>query len=118
MPLFSMGWFWLCLLVIFAALRLPGAQRHRVVELGGTRRPAMVVGRGRRCRVHAGWLSMAAFLTLPLLIVAYRLLLDAVVMLAWSLALFAAATVMLLLLNQKYARQHRLRRSAGGVGVC
>lgn len=99
MPLFSMGRFWLCLLVIFAALACLA-------------RSAIVLSRDRvqlrrqwlwawtPISVHAGWLSLAAFLNLAQVIVAYRLL-PTDSMLGWSLVLFAAAALVLLLLNAR-----------------
>ena len=65
--------------------------------------------------MHAGWLSLAAFLNLAQVIVAYRLL-PTQSMLGWSLALFAAATVMLLLLNQKM--RGNIDYAAAAVWVC
>ena len=50
--------------------------------------------------MHAGWLSLAAFLNLAQVIVAYRLL-PTDSMLGWSLVLFAAAALVLLLLNAR-----------------
>lgn len=99
MPLFSMGWFWLCVLVIFAALACT-AWCAFVLS-----RDAMPVPRQRLwawlpLSLHAGWLSLAAFLNLAQTIVAYRLLPTAG-MLGWSLVLFALAALVLLVLNQR-----------------
>ena len=52
--------------------------------------------------LHAGWLSLAAFLNTAQVIVAYRWL-DTNDMQAWSLALFGAAAALLLVAN------HRMR---------
>lgn len=99
MPLFSMGRFWLCLLVIFAALACLA-------------RSAVVLSRDRvqlrrqwlwawtPISVHTGWLSLAAFLNLAQVLVAYRLA-PTYDMLGWSLALFAAAALVLLVLNAR-----------------
>ena len=48
--------------------------------------------------LHAGWLSLAAFLNLAQVIVAYELA-STTEMLPWSLVLFALAALMLLMLN-------------------
>jgi len=99
MPLFSMGYFWLCLIVIFGALACLayGAlvlSAHATL-LGGQRRWAWLP-----LSLHAGWLSLAAFLNLAQVIVAYRLLATDQ-QLGWSLVLFAVAAAMLLVLNQR-----------------
>ncbi len=99
MPLFSLSQFWLCLLVIFGAT----ACLARCAWLLA-RDPAPI----KRQRflawlplsLHAGWLSLAAFLNLAQVIVAYRLL-PTDRQLPWSLALFALAAAMLLALNQR-----------------
>jgi hypothetical protein len=98
MPLFSMGRFWLCLLVIFAALAC--LARSAIVlsrDLVQLRRQWLWAW--TPLSVHAGWLSLAAFLNLAQVIVAYRLL-PTQSMLGWSLVLFVAAAVVLLLLNR------------------
>ncbi len=94
MPLFSAGLFWACVLVIFAAL---GALAWCALQL------STVQARGRRLAwlalsLHAGWLSLAAFLNLAQTIVAYELL-STSRMLGWSLVLWAVAAVLLLALN-------------------
>ena len=99
MPLFSMGQFWLCLLVIFAALACL-ARSAIVLSRDPDQLRRQWLWAWTPLSVHAGWLSLAAFLNLAQVIVADRLL-PTQSMLGWSLALFAAATVMLLLLNQK-----------------
>ncbi len=99
MPLFSRGLFWLCLLVIFGAL----ACLLRSALL--LTRDALPLRRQwlrawTPLSLHAGWLSVAAFLNLAQVIVAYRLL-PAGNMLAWSLVLFALAAVLLLAMNAR-----------------
>lgn len=101
MPLFSQELFWACLAVIFGAL----ACLVRCALLL-TRHPA----RGGRApawarvplSLHAGWLTLAAFLNLAQVIVAYELL-PSDRQLPWSLVLWAAAAATLLVLN------HRMR---------
>lgn len=97
MPLFSMGRFWLCLLVIFGATSC-------------LLRCAMLLSRDRTPQegqwlwawvplsLHAGWLSLAAFLNLAQVIVAYKLA-STTHQLPWSLVLFALAAAVLLVVN-------------------
>lgn len=95
MPLFSAGLFWACVVVILGALaslawcavqlsRPGAASRHRLAWLA--------------LSIHAGWLSLAAFLNLAQTIVAYGLL-PTGRMLGWSLVLWAISAVVLLTLN-------------------
>lgn len=92
MPLFSQELFWLCLVVIFGALACLAWS-------------ALVLSRSRgngwswlALSLHAGWLSLAAFLNLAQTIVAHELL-PTDSMLGWSAVLFALAAVLLLGLN-------------------
>ena len=92
MPLFSQELFWLCLVVIFGAL-------------GCLAWSALVLSRSRgngwswlALSLHAGWLSLAAFLNLAQTIVAYELL-PTDDMLGWSTVLFVLAAALLLGLN-------------------
>ncbi|NYZ61204.1 hypothetical protein [Luteimonas deserti] len=94
MPLFSAQLFGLCVVVIFGAL---AALAWAAVILSAA------PGRGRllawlALSLHAGWLSLAAFLNLAQTIVAYELL-STSRMLGWSLALWAAGAAVLLALN-------------------
>src|SRR5690606_26170844 len=98
MPLFSQQLFWACLLVIFGAL---ACLLRCAVLLSRDEAPA----KGQwgwawlPLSLHAGWLSLAAFLNLAQVVVAYGLApVDR--QLPWSLALFALAAAMLLVLNQ------------------
>jgi len=102
MPLFSTGQYWLCLIVIFAALGCL-AYCARVLSLDAGQMPQQPkhqrLWAWLPLSLHAGWLSVAAFLNLAQVIVAYRLLpTDA--MLPWSLLLLVAAAALLLLLNR------------------
>lgn len=99
MPIFSQQLFWLALLVIWASL---GCLLYCALALSRDAAPTP----GQRLwawlplSLHAGWLSLAAFLNTAQVIVAYRLLpTDA--MLGWSVALFAAAAALLLYANQR-----------------
>ena len=97
MPLFSLSQFWLCLMVIFAAL---ACLVRCAWLLSNDPSPAT----GQRVwawlplSLHAGWLSLAAFLNLAQVVVAYQLL-SATHQLPWSLVLFGLATLTLLLIN-------------------
>lgn len=100
MPVFSQQLFWLALLIIWAALGCLLA-----AALITTRRETRLVAPlivSVPLSLHAGWLSLAAFLNTAQVIVAYRWL-DPVQMLPWSLALFAGAAALLLGAN------HRMR---------
>lgn len=99
MPLFGQQLFWACLLVIFGAL---ACLAWCAVELSRDSAPV----RGQRpwawlpLSLHAGWLTLAAFLNLAQVMVAYGLMpVDR--QLPWSLGLYAVATLVLLALNQR-----------------
>ena len=96
MPLFSAGFFWTCVVVIFAAL---AALAWCALQLSGSH------GRGRRLAwvalsLHAGWLSLAAFLNLAQTLVAEGIV-STSRMLGWSLVLWAVAAALLLALNAR-----------------
>ena len=97
MPLFSMGQFWLCLLVIFAAtfclIRCAMILSHDRTPQEGQWLWAWLP-----LSLHAGWLSLAAFLNLAQVVVAYQLA-STTHQLPWSLVLFALAALMLLMVN-------------------
>lgn len=94
MPLFSMGLFRLCLVVIFAALACLGWAAAVLARTPG--RPWAWLA----LSLHAGWLSLAAFLNLAQAIVAYEWL-PTGRMLPWSIALFGLAAALLLALNAR-----------------
>lgn len=96
MPLFSMGLYWICLAVIFGALACTATAALHVVRHGqpqAHRWARLALG------MHAGWLTLAAFLNLAQVIVAERLL-PTDRMLGWSLPLLAVAGATLLTLNR------------------
>ena len=97
MPLFSMAQFWLCLLVIFGAtfclIRCAMILSHDRTPQEGQWLWAWLP-----LSLHAGWLSLAAFLNLAQVIVAFEWL-SASQQLPWSLVLFALAALMLLMVN-------------------
>ncbi|MCR6664311.1 MAG: hypothetical protein NVV60_14465 [Luteimonas sp.] len=99
MPLFSMQQFWLCLLVIFAAMACL-VRCAWMLSVDATPSSGQRAWAWLPLSLHAGWLSLAAFLNLAQVIVAYELL-PASNQLPWSLALFALAGVMLLAFNQR-----------------
>lgn len=99
MPIFSQQLFWLALLVIwasFACLVYCALQLSR----GADARPGRTAWAWLPLSLHAGWLSVAAFLNTAQVIVAYRLL-PVDTMLPWSAALFACAAAVLLVVNQR-----------------
>lgn len=97
MPIFSQQVFWLALLVIFASL---GCVLYCAIVLSRHDTPRA----GERAwawlplSLHAGWLSLAAFLNTAQVIVAYGWL-PTDDMLSWSRWLFAAAAIFLLTAN-------------------
>lgn len=96
MPLFSAGMFWTCVIVIFAALAaLAWCALQLSVDAGRGRLLAWIA-----LSLHAGWLSLAAFLNLAQTLVAHEVL-SSSRMLGWSLALWAAAAALLLVLNAR-----------------
>ena len=109
MPLFSMGLFWLCVLVIFGALACL-VRVAFVLTDDRTRLPNQWLWAWTPISLHAGWLSLAAFVNVAQVIVAYRLL-STSDMLSWSLVLFAALAVWLLWAN------HRMRGNPDYAGA-
>lgn len=107
MPIFSQQWFWLALAVIWLALACM-AWAAVALARDTTPLPGQAIWAKFGISLHAGWLSLAAFLNTAQVIVAYRLL-PGDDMLIWSLALFAIAAVLLLALNA------RMRGNAGYV---
>ena len=106
MPLFSMGatqpaLFWLCLAVIFGAL-LCLLRAARILSLDDTPRHGQWLWAWTPLSLHAGWLSLAAFLNLAQVIVAFDLL-PTDDMTGWSLVLLMLAAAVLLGMN------HRMR---------
>lgn len=99
MPVFSQQWFWLALAVIWLAL---GCMARAAVVLARdpSPLPRQAVWAGFAIALHAGWLSLAAFLNTAQVIVAYRLL-PTDDMRVWSLALLALAALLLLALNAR-----------------
>jgi len=109
MPLFSMGQFWLCVLVIFGALACL-VRVAFVLTDDRTRLPNQWLWAWTPISLHAGWLSLAAFVNIAQVIVAYRLL-STTDMLPWSLVLFGALAVWLLWAN------HRMRGNPDYAGA-
>lgn len=99
MPIFSQQLFWLALLVIWSSLACL-LYCAIVLSRETSRPPGMTPWAWLPLSLHAGWLSLAAFLNTAQVVVAYRLL-PTDDMLAWSLALFAAAAALLLVANQR-----------------
>ena len=99
MPLFSMGQFWLCLLVIFGAMACL-VRCAMILSHDRTPQEGQWLWAWTPLSLHAGWLSMAAFLNLAQVIVAHGLL-PTHPMLGWSLVLMAIAAVTLLVINHR-----------------
>lgn len=99
MPVFSMQIFWLALLIIWASF---ACLAFAAIVLSRDPNPSAPQRwwAWAPLSLHAGWLSLAAFLNTAQVIVAYRLL-STDRMLAWSLALLALATLVLLGLNSR-----------------
>ncbi|ALN84054.1 hypothetical protein LC55x_0756 [Lysobacter capsici] len=97
MPIFSQQWFWLALAVIWLALACM-AWSAVLLSRDPTPAPGQALWAKFAISLHAGWLSLAAFLNTAQVVVAYRLL-PVDDMLGWSLVLFAAAALLVLLLN-------------------
>ena len=99
MPVFSLQLFWLALLIIWAAFACL-AFAAIVLSRDPAPSPQHRWWAWAPLSLHAGWLSLAAFLNTAQVIVAYRVL-PAGQMLAWSLVLFALAALVLLGLNAR-----------------
>lgn len=102
MPLFSMGTtqpavFWLCLLVIFGAMACL-LRCALILSLDDTPQHGQWLWAWTPLSLHAGWLSLAAFLNLAQVIVAFELL-PTDDMTVWSLLLLAIAAALLLWMN-------------------
>ena len=99
MPVFSQQIYWLALLIIWLALACLlwcAVRLSRDVQP----EPGQAWFAWLPLSLHAGWLSLAAFLNTAQVIVAYGLL-PTGNMLWWSLLLFAVAAALLLSLNQR-----------------
>lgn len=99
MPIFSLQVFWLALLVIWAAL---ACMAYCAIALSRDPAPLPLqrLWAWGPLSLHAGWLSLAAFLNTAQVIVAYRLL-PTDRMLPWSLPLLLVAAALLLALNAR-----------------
>lgn len=104
MPVFAQQWFVLALAVIWGALGCLLYSAVRLSRAYGTRRISWAAA------LHAGWLSLAAFLNTAQVIVAENWL-SARVQLPWSLLLMIAALALLAIANA------RMRGHWGYVGA-
>lgn len=93
MPLFSQELFWLCVVVIFAALGCIGWCAVMLARAPGRTWAWLALS------LHAGWLALAAFLNLAQTIVADGVL-SAADMLGWSTLLYLLAAAVLLGMNR------------------
>lgn len=99
MPIFSMQLFWLALLVIWAALACI-AMAAVALKNDPDPLPRQWWFAGVPLSLHAGWLSLAAFLNTAQTIVAYGWL-PTGNMLGWSLVLLLGAAALLMALNAR-----------------
>lgn len=99
MPVFSQQIFWLSLLIIWASLACLLVCALRLSR-DTQPEPGQIWLAWLPLSLHAGWLSLAAFLNTAQVIVAYQLL-SPTNMLGWSVVLFVVAAVLLLILNQR-----------------
>jgi len=93
MIVFSQQWFWLALFVIWASLACLLAAAWQASHTAGHARGPW--WQWVPLSLHAGWVSLAVFLNLAQVIVAFRLL-PVADMLAWTLVLFALAAALVL----------------------
>lgn len=99
MPVFSQQLYWLALLIIWSALACLVLCALRLSR-DPQPEPGQTWFSWLPLSLHAGWLSLAAFLNTAQVIVAYELL-PTDNMLGWSIGLFGIATALLLALNQR-----------------
>ena len=99
MPVFSQQLYWPALLIIWSSLACLVLCALRLSR-DSSPEPGQAWFAWLPLSLHAGWLSLAAFLNTAQVIVAYRLL-STDNMLGWSVALFGVATVLLVSLNQR-----------------
>jgi hypothetical protein len=99
MPIFSQQVYWLALLVIWGSLACL-LYCALLLSSNDSPTPGEHAWAWLPLSLHAGWLSLAAFLNTAQVIVAYGWL-PGDDMLRWSLWLFAAATALLLVANAR-----------------
>ena len=99
MPLFSMGQFWLCLAVIVAAT-VCMTRCAMILSHDRTPQEGQWLWAWAPLSLHAGWLTLASFLNLAQVIVAFKLM-PTDDMTVWSLVLLAIAAALLLWMNQR-----------------
>lgn len=93
MVVFSQQWFWLALAIIWLSLACLLGAAWQVSHTA--RHPRARWWQWLPLSLHAGWVSLAAFLNLAQVIVAFRLL-SVSHMLPWTLALFGLAGLLVL----------------------
>ena len=99
MPLYSMSQLWPCVLVIFAGMACM-VRCALILSRDSTPQHGQWMWGWLPLSLHAGWMSLAAFLNIGQAIVAGHLL-STTDQLPWALVLLAAATITLLPLNQR-----------------
>ena len=114
MPLFSMatpgnGLFWACLLVIFGAAGCL-VRCATVLSHDDTPQAGQWLWAWTPLSLHAGWITLAAFVNAAQVVVAHELL-STTQMLPWSLVLLVVAAIALLAAN------HRMRGNVDYAGA-
>lgn len=94
MIVFSLQWFWLALAIIWTSLACLVYVAWRLSK--SVRYATAPWWQWVPLSLHAGWVSLAAFLNIAQVIVAYKLL-SVTHMLPWTLVLFALVAVLLLI---------------------
>lgn len=97
MPMFSMGRFWLCLAVIIGAAFCL-TRCAMILSHDRTPQEGQWLWAWAPLSVHAGWLTLATFLNVAQVVVAFGLA-STTHMLGWSVVLLALAAVVLLVMN-------------------
>lgn len=117
MIVFSRQWFWLALLVIWASLACLLAAAWLASHTAGHERGPW--WQWIPLSLHAGWVSLAVFLNVAQVIVAFRLL-PVANMLPWTLVLFAlaAALVLTMIVRMRGNPWYALAALWGLIGVC
>lgn len=93
MVVFSLQWFWLALAIIWGSLACLLSAAWQVSRTARHRRGPW--WQWAPLSLHAGWVSLAVFLNVAQVIVAFRLL-GTVDMLPWTVALFALSALLAL----------------------
>ncbi len=100
MIVFSLEWFWVSLAVIVASLTALLIAAVRLSSAGSALSRGATWLAWLPLSLHAGWVSLAAFLNLAQVLVASRAV-DTHAMLGWSLSLFVGCALLLMWANAR-----------------